>query len=88
MATSRPPKITVPSDCWLFAPAVVATTSGEKPASAAIAVIKIGRSRDSAEAIAACAASIPAAMCNSATSTIKMPFFAARPINVTRPTCA
>ena len=88
MATSRPPKITVPSDCWLLAPAVVATTSGRNPAKEAMAVIRIGRMRDSAAAMAASTTPMPSSRCCSATSTIRMPFLAARPINVTKPTWA
>ncbi len=83
-----PPNTVVPIDCRLAAPAPVANISGTTPRMKAKAVIRIGRRRsrrrfhrrvDDRQALLARGAL--------ANSTIRMAFFAARPISMTKPIC-
>ena len=85
VATSMPPNTPVPIDWRAPAPAPVASTSGSTPSTNASDVITIGRKRRRAASIAASRGGSPFACSCAANSTIRIAFFAARPISTTRP---
>ena len=80
-----PPATAVPTECRASWPAPLANTSGMTPRMKASDVIRIGRSRMRAASTAASAIVIPRWRSCSANSTIRMPFFADRPISITSP---
>ena len=82
---SMPPKTTVPSDCWLAAPAPLAVTSGTTPRMKANEVMTIGRNRRCVASTAASTMSLPSARSSRANSTTRMAFLAASAIISTRP---
>ena len=87
VATSIPPMTLVPMAWRLAAPAPVLTARGTQPRMKASEVITMGRKRRRAASSAACTASLPSLRyCSTANSTIRMAFFADRPISVTRAT--
>ncbi len=83
---SMPPATAVPTEFRAPEPAPVATASGSTPRMNANDVIRIGRNRMRADSIAASTIDRPCARSCSANSTIKIEFFAASPISITRPT--
>ena len=88
VAASMPLITTVPRMRREAAPAPVAIHSGRQPKMKANDVIRIGRSRTLAPSSAAVTASAPASRRALANSTIRIAFFAARPISITIPTWA
>jgi len=82
-----PPSTTVPRTWREMAPEPLAVTSGMTPRMKANAVIKIGRSRERAASSADSSIPPPAAILARANSTIRMAFFADKPINMTSPIC-
>ena len=70
------------------APAPAAVQSGTHPRMKAKEVMRMGRSRSLAPSSAAATRSFPScSCCILANSTIRMAFFAARPMSITRPIC-
>ena len=86
-AVSMPPITAVPIATRLFAPAPVAIASGNTPKMKAKLVIRIGRRRIRAASIAASMTRLPFFSSCSANSIIRIAFFAASPIVVSRPIC-
>ncbi|MCY1179478.1 hypothetical protein D9M73_198820 [compost metagenome] len=72
--------------CWLPAPAPLAMVNGTTPRMNASEVMMIGRRRMRHASIAASYRLRPCSCSSLANSTIKMAFFAARPMVVNRPT--
>lgn len=68
------------------APAAVATAKGSTPSEKAIDVIRIGRSRRCAASTMASTGEQPSRSRSAANSTIRVAFFAVRPIVVRMPT--
>ncbi len=88
LAANMPP-ITVKPITWReAAPAPLALASGTQPKINAKLVIKIGRSRNLAASNAASKIGLPSSTPRFANSTIKIAFFALKPINITKPICA
>jgi hypothetical protein len=81
-----PPITAKPMAFWLPAPAPFARASGRTPRTNARDVMRIGRSRMRAASSAAWAASMPRSCSALANSTMRIAFFAERPIVVSRPT--
>jgi len=73
------------TDVRAAAPEPVASISGMTPMMKANAVIRIGRKRSRAASMAASSAGLPWSRDIFANSTIRIAFFAARPISMTRP---
>ena len=86
VAVDTPPRTPMPIAFCAAAPAPVATASGRTPRVKAIEVIRIGRSRRRAASTVASIRLLPRFSCSAANSTIRMAFFAARPIVVRMPT--
>ena len=84
VAASMPPRMPVPTECWVAAPAPEALTSGSTPRMKASEVITMGRSRARPASTAASTMDLPASYCCLAYSTIRMPFLPARPTSVIR----
>ena len=82
-----PAKMAVPIDWRISAPAPEDSISGIAPSKKASEVIRMGRRRVRAAAMAASRASAPAAIAWRANSTIRMAFLAARPISTTMLIC-
>ena len=87
VAVNMPLKTAVPSDRRAAELAPVASTSGNTPRMNAKDVMRIGRSRRCAASIAASRTLFPCSWLSLANSTIRIAFFAARPIRVTMPIC-
>ena len=85
VAASMPPNTPVPMDLRAAAPAPVALTRGKTPRMKAREVMTMGRKRRRAPSRAASSTPRPSARFWAANSTIRMAFFAARPISTTRP---
>src|SRR5690606_14131750 len=85
VAASMPPSTPRPTAFWLAAPAPLAITRGTTPRMKANEVIRIGRKRSRAASMADSARPAPLAYRSLANATIRMAFFAARPITVTIP---
>ena len=85
VAASMPPITPVPMAWRAFAPAPEEIASGVTPMMNASEVIRIGRRRSLAASTTACASGLPALRSWIANSTIRIAFFAARPITVIRP---
>src|SRR5262249_46506630 len=85
VAASMPPTTPVPIERRAPAPAPVAIMSGITPSTKASEVITIGRKRSRAAFSAASTALLPSRNPCCANSTIRIAFFAARPISTTRP---
>ena len=83
---SMPPATAVPTEFRAPAPAPVAYASGSTPRMNANDVMRIGRSLMRAASTAASTMERPCPRSCSANSTIRIEFFAASPINMTRPT--
>ncbi len=81
-----PENTAVPSVWRSSAPAPTAQTSGETPKIKDSEVIRIGRNRSRAASTAASMRSRPWSSICLANSTIRIAFFAARPISTTKPT--
>jgi len=81
-----PKTTTTPIACRAAAPAPLAIIRGTAPAAVAIEVIRIGRRRRAEASRMAVPMSRPASRSWFANSTIRMPFFAARPTSITMPT--
>ena len=88
VAASIPPNTVKPIVRLATAPAPVATTSGITPKINAIEVITIGRKRRLTASSVEVIRSSPRSTRTLANSTIRMAFFAARPISVIKPICA
>jgi hypothetical protein len=88
VAISMPENTATPMTFRASAPAPVARTSGTTPRMNANAVIRIGRNRSLADSSAALRASLPCSRSILANSTIRIAFFAARPISMISPICA
>ena len=69
------------------APAPAAIQSGTQPRMKAKEVMRIGRRRSLAPSSAASASDLPFFCSRTANSTMRMAFFAASPISITRPIC-
>ncbi len=82
-----PPNTGVPTFLRASSDAPVATTKGRRPRMKANDVIITGRKRRRAPSVAASNSGTPLSLCSFANSTMRMPFFAARPINTTMPIC-
>ena len=80
-----PPTTVVPTERRPRAPAPVAKTSGRTPRMKAKEVIKMGRRRNSPASAAASAMERPLRRSCSANSTIRIEFFAERPMSMTSP---
>jgi len=87
LAASIPPITVVPMIWRATEPAPVAIHKGTLPRMKANDVIKMGRSRMRAPASAASMSGLPCSYSSFANSTIKIAFFAARPISITSPIC-
>jgi len=85
VAASMPPSTPVPIERRAAAPAPEAIARGSTPSTKASEVITIGRNRWRAAVTAASNADIPRAAFCAANSTMRIAFFAASPIKVTRP---
>ncbi len=83
---TMPPATAVPTELRAAAPAPVASASGITPRMNASDVIRMGRSRMRADSTAASTIDRPFSRNCSANSTIRIAFFAARPMSRTRPT--
>ena len=83
-----PEKTVMPITLRDSAPAPVAVSSGTTPRMKANAVIRIGRKRSLAAFSAASTSGFPWSNSIFANSTIRIAFFAARPISMIRPICA
>ena len=88
VAPSIPPKTVQPMVERATPPAPVAKAKGNTPNINAIDVIIIGRNLSLTAASVAGKISIPASTLSFANSTIRIAFFAANPISVTKPICA
>ncbi|MNL14573.1 hypothetical protein D3C87_1355180 [compost metagenome] len=86
MAVIIPPITPVPMARWLPEPAPVAIASGSTPRINANDVIRIGRKRRCTASSVASTSPLPWACRSLANSTIRMAFFAERPIVAIRPT--
>jgi hypothetical protein len=86
VALSIPPATPVPTALRLAAPAPVAITSGTMPRMKASDVMMIGRSRSWTAFNVASMVLLPLASSSIANSTIRIAFFAARPMIVISPT--
>ena len=80
-----PPKTAIPIVFLDSAPAPVANTSGNTPKMKDMDVIMIGRKRRRTASMVDCNSGSPRSTRNLANSTIRMAFFADKPINVMRP---
>ena len=80
-----PPITPVPIACRALAPAPLEIASGNTPMMKANEVIRIGRKRSLAASITASRSGLPCWRSAMANSTIRIAFFAARPITVIRP---
>ena len=88
-AASMPPITVLPITWREIAPAPEAMASGTQPRMKANEVIRIGRRRRRApSSVASISDSLPFSASILANSTIRMAFFAASPISMTRPICA
>ncbi len=85
---SMPENTTMPITLRASAPAPDAVSSGTTPRMKAKAVIRIGRSRSFAADSAASTRLLPCSCSTLANSTMRIAFFAARPISMIRPICA
>ena len=88
VANSMPNTTVVPIDWRAPAPAPVAIASGNVPRMNANDVIRMGRSRRLAPSFAACTIDNPRSRASFANSTMRIAFFAARPISMINPICA
>src|SRR5215813_1943436 len=86
VATNIPKNTLVPITFCAPAPAPLAFISGTTPRIKANAVMRIGRKRRRAEVSADSSKDIPSTFFALANSTIRMAFFAASPISMTKPT--
>ena len=82
---SMPEKTAMPITLRASAPAPLAVSSGTTPRMKAKAVIRIGRKRSLAASSAASTSSLPCSCSIFANSTIRIAFFAARPISMIEP---
>ena len=87
VAANIPPITVVPIIWRAMEPAPLAVQSGTHPSTNANEVIRMGRKRYLPAASAASANGCPLSYASFANSTIKMAFFAASPISMTRPIC-
>ena len=87
LAASIPPITAVPIIWRATEPAPLAVHSGTQPRINANDVIKIGRSRSLAPSSAASASGFQCSFWSLANSTIKIAFFAAKPISMIKPIC-
>jgi hypothetical protein len=87
VAAIMPAKTAVPNERRAPAPAPLAITRGTTPRMKANEVMRIGRSRIRAASTAASTIDRPSSRRSLANSTMRMAFFAARPISVTIPIC-
>ncbi len=87
LAAAIPPITVVPMIWRATAPAPLAVHRGTHPRMKANEVIRIGRRRRRAPSRAASASGLPFSNSSLANSTIRIAFFAARPISITRPIC-
>ena len=87
VSSAIPPTTVVPIAFREAAPAPLAMTSGRQPTMNASEVITIGRIRSRAASIAACRTGMPRSTRTLANSTIRIAFFAAKPMSMTRPIC-
>ena len=85
LASPTPAKITTPITILLSAPGPDANTRGIALVTVVKVVITMGLSRCCAALSNACSNKTPLSRSWLANSTIKMPFFAAKPINITMP---
>ncbi len=85
VAMSIPANTVIPMTFRPSAPAPLAVSSGVTPRMNANAVMRIGRNRRRADSSAAVATSFPCSWSIFANSTIRMAFFAARPMSMIRP---
>ena len=85
VAISIPQNTAVPMTFCAPAPAPLASMSGTPPRMNAKAVIRIGRKRSRAASSAASGADLPCSGLTFATSTMRIAFFAARPISMMSP---
>ncbi len=85
LAAAIPPMTAVPMTRLEIAPAPLAMASGTQPRMKAKEVIRIGRSRSFAPVSAASATGLPRSYSILANSTMRIAFFAARPMSMTRP---
>jgi hypothetical protein len=85
---SIPPMTVVPRICRDAAPDPAAVHRGTQPRMKANAVMRIGRSRRRAPANAASRIGVPFSYSALENSTMRIAFFAARPISITKPICA
>ena len=83
-----PAKTVIPITLRPSAPAPDAVSSGTTPRMNAKAVIRIGRKRSFAADIVASMSGLPASSSIFANSTIRIAFFAARPMSMISPICA
>ena len=88
VAISIPEKTVTPITLRDSAPAPDAVRSGTTPRMNANAVIRMGLNRSRADEIAASITPMPWSCCIFANSTMRIAFFAARPISMMRPICA
>src|ERR1700712_3723342 len=88
VAASIPPKTVQPIVLRATELAPVAKANGITPNIKAMDVIKIGRNRNFTESNVAAIIGMPLSTLSFANSTIKMAFFADKPINVIKPICA
>ena len=88
VAISIPEKTVMPSTLRASAPAPDAVSSGTTPRMNANAVIRIGRKRSLAAFIVASMSGLPDSSSIFANSTIRIAFFAARPMSMISPICA
>jgi hypothetical protein len=86
VADTTPPSTATPIAFCAPAPAPLAIASGKTPSTNASEVITIGRSRIRDASIAASTAVLPCSCSSVANSTIRIAFFAARPIVASSPT--
>ncbi len=85
VAINMPAKMTMPMLSRLFAPAPEAITNGNAPAAVASDVMTMGRRRILAASMIASSKLRPSSRNWLVNSTIRMPFFAARPTSMTMP---
>lgn len=86
VALSIPPITPVPMARWLAAPAPLARARGITPRMNAMEVMMIGRKRRRAASMAASRRLCPCSQSSLANSTMRIAFFAERPMMVIRPT--
>ena len=84
---SIPPTVLAPSVEFPLAPTPLANISGRSPTIIASEVIKIGRRRATAPRIALHVIDIPVRRRSRANSTMRMAFFAKRPMSMIRAIC-